>query len=737
MKYNNKWLWAVLPAALLTSCAEDVFDQYSVPEPASLTESQYLNDYKVLKDYNPGVKIGSVVNAGTYSDKGAVYGLTKTNFNEVSGEKSLMHSALIKNSGVFDIGTITDFVESADAAGHTVFGSTLLSFLNNNVDYLGTKKGILANRPDPNSTAKPTMLMWVELVENSDCEGSSVVSFYSKEDKGDPHASEFVAGKGKDGSQGIVLKATAMTEHEWDNQFFVHLSEPLPAGTKFKFSIDLRADDATGKGISTQEHGDTPGSYQHWSFVGSPQFTTDWVTYTNEGTITSANAQTIAFNLNDYNPANTYYFDNISFQAELEREIPQFYWDNLVDNSDCEGESVVSFYSKEERGDPHPSKLVAGSGKNGSKGIVLEGTEFVEHEWDNQFFVVLSEPLPAGTAFKFKMDIKASTATEKGISSQEHGATPGSYQHWAFVGSPSFTTEWQTYSFEGTTTSANAQTIAFNLNDFHPANTYYFDNISFEIEKENVVGIPLSAEEKHDTIKYALKTYIDGMMTASAGKIKAWDVLGDVLSDDGKGLREGTDDDKNYFNWAEYLNGDNGEEYALLAVELARSGFAQNGGNAADLKLFVNENGLNNAAKLDALVKKMEDWGKLDGISTSITAACSEDEATQHAEEQKIADLLSSLAKTGKLIRISGINLSYKDNAGAAVSTAKMTMEQSKKMAGFYTFIVKKYIELIPEAQRYGIFVSNIVDDGDTPNGLWNAKYSRKPQYAGFADGLQ
>ena len=77
------------------------------------------------------------------------------------------------------------------------------------------------------------------------------------------------------------------------------------------------------------------------------------------------------------------------------------------------------------------------------------------------------------------------------------------------------------------------------------------------------------------------------------------------------------------------------------------------------------------------------------------------------------------------------------------MKTENMTEAQHKAMAEYYKFIVKKYFEIIPAAQQYGITQWCATDApsdsgwrGGEPVGLWDSNYSRKHTYAGFADGL-
>jgi hypothetical protein len=64
-------------------------------------------------------------------------------------------------------------------------------------------------------------------------------------------------------------------------------------------------------------------------------------------------------------------------------------------------------------------------------------------------------------------------------------------------------------------------------------------------------------------------------------------------------------------------------------------------------------------------------------------------------------------------------------------------------MSDHYKFIVQKYFEIIPAAQRYGITHWCPVDSpessswrGGEPVGLWSLDSRRKHTYAGFAEGL-
>ena len=163
---------------------------------------------------------------------------------------------------------------------------------------------------------------WNNLINNSDMEGDDNSSFFTKINTGDDAGkvlnSVITDGVGVDDSRGIVVEAGAKTAEAWDNQFWFRFNEPVPAGTKYRVSFDYKAD--TEAKASTQAHAE-PSDYIHWQMLGDVNFTTDWQTFTAEGTV-SADQSTdakkflsVAFNLNEYADANNYYFDNIVFEV--------------------------------------------------------------------------------------------------------------------------------------------------------------------------------------------------------------------------------------------------------------------------------------------------------------------------------------------------------------------------------------------------------------------------------------
>ena len=190
-------------------------------------------------------------------------------------------------------------------------------------------------------------------------------------------------------------------------------------------------------------------------------------------------------------------------------------WNNIVTNSDMEGEDNSSFFTKVANGDPLPSEIQDGIGVDGSRGIVVEATAKEKEAWDNQFWFRFTEPVPAGTKYRVRFDYRADTDAK--ASTQSH-AEPGDYIWWAMLGDVNFTTDWQTFETEGTV-SADQSTdakkflsVAFNLNEYTNANNYYFDNIYFEVYKLGTL-----AEFAQDIIKidFGFDTNIPALVAAT------------------------------------------------------------------------------------------------------------------------------------------------------------------------------------------------------------------------------
>jgi endo-1,4-beta-xylanase len=217
------------------------------------------------------------------------------------------------------------------------------------------------------------------------------------------------------------------------------------------------------------------------------------------------------------------------------------------------------------------------------------------------------------------------------------------------------------------------------------------------------------------------------MVTNCAPNVKAWDVVNEPM-DDGKPYELKTGVGRlnmaaDEFYWQDYL----GKDYAVEAFRLARKS-----GNSGD-KLFINdynlEYSIDKCKGLIQYVNYIESKGqKVDGIGTQVHITINSDKA-------KIETMFQLLAATGKLIKVSELDIA----AGLTPTESDLQMQ-----ADMYKFVVDMYTKYIPVNQRYGITVWGLTDSKTDSSwlpgqhqGLWDINFTRKPSYASFAEGFK
>lgn len=441
-------------------------------------------------------------------------------------------------------------------------------------------------------------------------------------------------------------------------------------------------------------------------------------------------------------------------------------------------------------------KLIAptvnpGEGGDGGRCLVLKNASALANNYDAQTWYQFDAPLADGQKYILKFMAKASSdfAPEIYLQSSLGGNQqyPGSV---SIIG-----TTWQEITFYFTPSDALVDKVAFNFGSL--AGEIYIDNITltadgsdenliansdfedgtitgwtgwtpgkFETISEDGKGYAwgqieeMSDEEKKMVLTNALEDWIKGMMAAckenpnieegeSAGAtlVKAWDVVNEPMSDRypsqlKSAATEGEENAAQSFYWQDYL----GKEYAREVVKFAR----KYGGE--DLKLFVNDYNLeaayNNNAKCQGLIDMIAYWEAdgvtiIDGIATQMHVSYSLNPEEQAKNEACVVKMFQLLAASGKLVKISELDMGILDESGTEIKTENVTLEQQKLMSDYYQFIISKYFEIIPQSQRYGITQWSPADSpvgsgwrAGLPIGLWNLNYDRKPTYAGFANGL-
>ena len=254
---------------------------------------------------------------------------------------------------------------------------------------------------------------------------------------------------------------------------------------------------------------------------------------------------------------------------------------------------------------------------------------------------------------------------------------------------------------------------------------------------------PQTAQEKSDTINYALKAWCDGLMKINAGRITSFDLIDEAIDSKAQ-LENGMLDLKHSTDkifWQDVLGSEN---YAPAVSKIASAAFEEHGGNPAELRFFISETGLEEQKKFESLNYWIKTWdangAKIDGINAKLNLTYSEDAATQQANVATLENLLVNLASTGKLIRLSNFDIKYQDADGANVAAKDITEAQRQKLADFYGYVIKSYMNKIPHEKQAGICKGNLADTSD-PVGLWaidskSKDWVRTATYKAFCDAL-
>ena len=381
-----------------------------------------------------------------------------------------------------------------------------------------------------------------------------------------------------------------------------------------------------------------------------------------------------------------------------------------------------------------------------TNGLNIHCTKKNTNSWDVQFLAMTDILTQTGKTYKMTMTVKGSEAGKL------HSKL-GDWSNGEYPDIP-FTTEWQEVEMSY---KAAVESSFFMLQCGDFVGDIYIKDIKFE----GYVGktVPQTAQEKHDTLVYAMDLWIKGMMEACNGKVKGWDLVNEAISGGGndgdgnyelqhsEGYKSGTwDVGGDAFYWQDYM-GD--LEYVRQACRLARKYGPE------DIKLFINDYNLesdwDDNKKVKSLVgwiKKWESDGvtKIDGIGTQMHISCYEDDNIMKSIKSHITKMFEVIAASGKLCRVSEMDMGYvrgSNRWGSSIKTNQLTEAEHKKMADFYEWIIQEYFRIIPAEQQWGICQWCTTDApansgwrGGEPVGIWDQNYYRKHVYAGFVRGL-
>lgn len=734
MKLKNINLGLGLMALLaLSSCADDKFSEYRTDMTKNLKDYQYLNNYEPLKKYvedmkaagkcNPNFKLGIALEAAEFNKQGLVYCLAGSNFNETVAGNAMKMASCVADDGRMNFDNVSEYVKNATDAGLSVYGHTLAWHEQQPNKYL---KRLIADKELPPAENNPGLIIT----------------------SGDPKA------------------------NTWDYEIYYDLDEPLKAGTTYEISLNVR--------------GTNPGTIDFWpgkkngsdTQYGAGSFTVAESAIDNSFSFTpNADIDRMRFCFGKI--GGTLYFDNFVLKEKGSDH-------NLVVNSTFD-ENDISHWTKVSWVEVnYKIGNVAGAGA-----IDIENEVHKQTYTDGPFpfFAMGCEPpvvngaihfVPTGTWSQFFVMTGGDNLLSEGnyvvyldmTSSKDASGVELTMQNGWGASDQAITVS--------VPVSAGRHNVKLQMPNIAGGNydiilkpqtadaTLDVHSVKVcQVKKSNTK--PLTPEEKKEILTPVLQNWIYGMMAATEGKVKAWDVVNESISGkdiDGDGYYDlqsatrGTvspDDAKNKFYWQDYLGG---LDYVRTAVAAARKGFADAGGKPEELKLFINDYNLETAyddnKKLKSLIHWIEEWEKdgvtkIDGIGSQMHVSCCMDPVEQKKREDAYVNMLNLMVSTGRLVRISELDMGLEvpnvdknsKDPYIQVKTTDMTEEQHKAMRAYYEFIVKKYLEIVPKEQQWGICQWCATDSPANsgwrpglPVGLWDLDYYRKHTYAGFAAGL-
>uniref|UniRef100_UPI003FEF0801 endo-1,4-beta-xylanase n=1 Tax=Prevotella sp. TaxID=59823 RepID=UPI003FEF0801 len=714
MKVNKYIISALVCPFVLGSCADWDDWNYDVEKPQTIAQYEYLNDYAPLKEYldrkaHPGFKVSAALGVDEFNQQGPLFRLAAHNFDEIVAGNAMKMASCVNDQGVMDFSKVSSFVSAAEDAGLTVYGHTLAWHAQQPRKWL---EKLIA---DKELDVDPSQKTFKELSRQTYTDGK--FPFYQM-------------GCAPDVINGSIH---FVPTGDW-SQFFCMTGCSMKAGNYVAILHIKSTKD--GKISLTAQNG--------WG-AEAQKITQKFTVKANEW----VDAEVA---LNDIQGGN---YDFVllpeTFDGTLDLQSVTI---GQYESPAMEVEQEVKHQTYQDGPFPYYQMGCAPDVINGSIHFVPTG------DW-SQFFCVSGAALTPGN---YAVDVEIKSTKSGNIKMTVQNGWGGDAE--SCDGTVALKEGWTTARFKMTLEKGGNYDFILKPETFDA--TLDLKSVTIKkIVKTN--SIPLTPKEKSDTLTWAMNKWISGMMQATGGKVKAWDLINEAISGGGNvngfyALQTEATSEHNPqdFYWQDYFTP---EMYGPIVEKAARDAYAAvEGTNPADLKLFINDYNLesdwDNNQKVKSLVywigvweKKGQELGwntKIDGIGSQMHISYYENPQTLESKKKAIQNMLKIMVESKKLVRISEIDMGYVDKDGKDVTTAQLEklpiderVAKEKAMAEYYKWIIEQYFEIVPVDQQYGIcqwcLTDSPTDSGWRPGqpvGLWNLNYQRKPAYGGFADGL-